>query len=86
MADYRTYKVWQKAHELVLDIYDTTVAFPKTEQFNLISQINRTLISITTNIAEGYRRDTQKELIRFPYIASGSTHELETFNTFIKRS
>ena len=77
MIDYRKYNVWQKAHQLVLDTYSVTAMFPKTEQFNLISQINRAAVSIPTNIAEGCGRQTQKELIRFLYISSGSAHELE---------
>jgi four helix bundle protein len=77
MIDYRKYNVWQKSHQLVLDVYSITSAFPKSEQFNLISQINRAVVSIPTNIAEGCGRETQKELIRFLYISSGSTHELE---------
>lgn len=77
MVDYRNYKVWQKSHQLVLDVYPITATFPKSEQFNLISQINRAAVSIPTNIAEGCGRETQKELIRFLYISSGSAHELE---------
>lgn len=77
MIDYRNYKVWQKSHQLVIDVYKLTETFPKNEQFNLISQINRAVVSIPTNIAEGCGRETQKELIRFLYISSGSSHELE---------
>ena len=77
MIDYRKYNVWQKAHQLVRDIYLITATFPKAEQFNLISQINRAAVSIPTNIVEGCGRQTQKELIRFLYISSGSAHELE---------
>lgn len=77
MIDYRKYNVWKKSHQLVLDVYNITSNFPKAEQFNLISQINRAVVSIPTNIAEGCGRETQKELIRFLYISSGSTHELE---------
>jgi len=76
MVDYRNYKVWQKSHNLVLDIYKTTRSFPKTEQFNFVSQINRSVLSIPTNIVEGCGRETRKELIRFLYISSGSAHEL----------
>ncbi len=77
MVDYKNYKVWQRAHELVLDIYQITSTFPKSEQFNLVSQINRASLSVPTNIVEGCGRETQKELIRFLYISSGSAHELE---------
>ena len=77
MIDYRKYNVWQKSHQMVLDIYAITTTFPKSEQFNLISQINRAAVSIPSNIAEGCGRETQKELIRFLFISSGSAHELE---------
>jgi len=63
MVDYRKYKVWQKSHQLVLDVYAITSNFPKEEQFNLVSQINRAAVSIPTNIAEGCGRETQKELM-----------------------
>jgi len=77
MVDYRKYIVWQKSHELVLAMYKVTATYPRSEQFNLISQINRACLSIPTNIAEGCGRETQKELIRYLYISSGSAHELE---------
>ena len=77
MVDYRKYKVWQKSHTLVLEIYKLTLFFPRKEQYNIISQINRAAVSIPTNIAEGCGRQTQKELIRFLYIAAGSAHEME---------
>lgn len=77
MVDYRNYIVWQKSHRLVIDIYKTTSKFPKCEQFNFVSQINRAALSIPTNIVEGCGRETQNELIRFLYISSGSAHELE---------
>lgn len=76
MVDYRNYIVWQKSHRLVIDIYKITAPFPKSEQFNFVSQINRAALSIPTNIVEGCGRETQKELIRFLYISSGSAHEL----------
>jgi len=62
---------------LVFDVYKVLNLFPKDEQYNLISQIKRASISIPTNIAEGCGRETQKELIRFLYISSGSAHELD---------
>ena len=65
MVNYKNYKVWEKAHKLVVEIYRITRKFPDSEKFNLISQINRASISIPTNIAEGCGRETQKELIRF---------------------
>jgi len=77
MVNYRNYKVWEKSHSLVFEVYKVVGSFPKEEQFNLTSQIRRATISIPTNIAEGCGRETQKELMRFLYISSGSAHELE---------
>lgn len=77
MVNYKNYLVWQKSHKLVFEVYKILEIFPKDEQFNLVSQIKRASISIPTNIAEGCGRETQKELIRFLYISSGSAHELD---------
>lgn len=77
MYDYRKYTVWQKSHQLVLKTYRLTNNFPKNEQYNLTSQINRAALSIPTNIAEGCGRNGQKELIRFLNISSGSATELD---------
>ncbi len=77
MVDYKNYKVWQKSHLLVLDIYQVTKKLPSEEKFNLVSQLNRAALSIPTNIAEGCERETQKEFLRFLYISSESAFELE---------
>lgn len=77
----RTYKdleVWQKAIDLVTEIYKCTEKFPATEKFGLSSQMQRSAISIPSNIAEGYRRFSRKEYARFVAIAFGSGAELET--------
>ena len=76
MVDYRKYKVWQRSHNLVLEIYKITRSYPSSEQFNVVPQLNRAALSIPTNIAEGCGRQTQKEFVRFLYISSGSVHEL----------
>ncbi|WP_293297744.1 four helix bundle protein [Allomuricauda sp.] len=77
MVNYKNYKVWERSHRLVLSVYGLTNNFPKSEEYNLISQMNRASVSIPTNIAEGCGRETQKEFIRYLYIASGSAHELD---------
>ena len=77
MVNYKNYKVWQKSHNLVFEVYKVLSTSPKNEEFNLISQIRRATLSVPTNIAEGCGRETQKELIRFLYISSGSAHELD---------
>jgi len=77
MVDYKNYKVWKSSHKLVLNIYSMTKTYPKSEQFGLVSQMNRAAVSVPTNIAEGCGRETQKELIRFLYISSESAHVLD---------
>lgn len=77
MVNYKNYNVWKKSHELVIYIYNTTKNFPKSEQYNLTSQMNRACISIPINIAEGCGSKTEKELVRFLYFSSGSAHELD---------
>ncbi len=77
MRDYKKYIVWQKSHELVLDIYKTTRDFPKDELFALTSQMKRSSSSIPTNIAEGCGRNSDKDFCRFLYFAFGSANELE---------
>lgn len=81
MALIQTYKeliVWQKAMELVLEIYKLTDQFPKSEIYGLTSQIRRAAVSIPSNIAEGRRRGTKKDFRQFLLIAFGSGAELET--------
>ncbi len=70
--------VWQKSRELVKNIYQSTINFPATEKFGLESQIKRSAISISSNIAEGAGRETAKEFSRFLDIALGSAFELES--------
>ena len=68
--------VWQKARELSIVIYKTTKHFPEDERFGLISQMRRCSISISSNIAEGTGRHTNKDKARFTEIAYGSALEL----------
>ncbi len=77
MKDYKKLKVWEKAHQSALSIYQLTKSFPKEEQFNLISQIRRSALSIPTNIAEGAGKFTNTDFARFLQIALGSAHEVE---------
>ncbi len=78
MNRFKELNVWKKAVDLSLDIYKMTDSFPEKEKFNLISQINRSSISIPSNIAEGAGRDGKKDFNRFLSIAVGSSFELET--------
>jgi len=70
--------VWQKSYELCLRIYRITAEFPKEERYGLTSQIRRSVVSIPSNIAEGYGRKTTVDYIRMLYISYGSVCELET--------
>ena len=66
--------VWQKAHQLTLEIYNLTRKYPQEERFGLINQIRRSSASICANLAEGYKKST-KDFARFIDIADGSLEE-----------
>lgn len=78
LQSYKELIVWQKAYQLVLEIYKTTKSFPKSELFGLSQQMRRAAISIPSNIAEGYDRNHKAEYHLFLSIAYGSLSELET--------
>ena len=82
---YRDLIVWQKSMELVVAIYELVSNFPKEEIYGLSSQIKRSSVSIPSNIAEGRRRGSKKELHQFFIIAYGSGAELETQIDITKR-
>jgi four helix bundle protein len=77
VKDFRRLKVWQKAHLLTLNVYETTRKFPKEELYGLTTQMRRSSSSIPTNIAEGCGRAGDAEFARFLQIAMGSASELE---------
>jgi four helix bundle protein len=77
MKDFRELKVWQKSHQLTLDIYKATAPFPKDEQYGITSQIRRAAASVAANIAEGCCRGTDADFARFLQIAISSASELE---------
>ena len=68
---------WREAHKLVLLIYDISKTFPKTETYALVDQILRAVVSITSNIAEGFGRKGIKEKIQFYYMAQASLTEVQ---------
>jgi four helix bundle protein len=68
---------WKEGHKLVLIIYDITKQFPKQEIFGLVIQMRRCAVSITSNIAEGFTRQSYKEKVRFYSMAKGSVAELQ---------
>jgi four helix bundle protein len=78
LKNYKELKVWQKSYQLCLDVYRITANFPKDEKFGLTSQIRRSVVSVPSNIAEGYGRKTTADYIKSLYIAYGSNCELET--------
>ena len=78
MASYKDLIVWQKAMDLVVEIYRICKFLPKEENYGLSDQMRRSVVSIASNIAEGQARDSKKDFIRFLSIAQGSKAELET--------
>ena len=77
MTDFKQLKVWRKAHQLTLDTYRMTAAFPKEELYGLTSQLRRAAASIGANLAEGCGRRSDGEMCRFLQIARGSASEIE---------
>jgi four helix bundle protein len=78
VADYRKLEVWSLGRELVVRAYKLAAYLPDSEKFNLISQIQRAVVSIPANIAEGAGRASDAEMLRFTRTALGSLNELET--------
>jgi four helix bundle protein len=77
MKDFRTLKVWEKSHLLVLAIYKVSKGFPKEEAYGLTSQLKRATASIAINLAEGCGRGSDADFKRFVQIAMGSASETE---------
>jgi four helix bundle protein len=71
-------KIWEDSVKFASEVYDVTRAFPKTEQFGLTSQLNRAVVSISLNIAEGEGRHSNNDFARFVQIAIGSLNEVVT--------
>ena len=76
--NYKNLKIWLLGIEIAKDVSDILILFPKHEQYDLGSQMNRCSVSIPSNIAEGSGRTTNKEFVRFLEIAISSSYELET--------
>lgn len=68
---------WQEGHRLVIMIYKITKNFPREETFGLTSQMRRCVVSITSNVAEGFSRQSFKEKVQFYSMAQGSLTELQ---------
>lgn len=69
--------VWKEGHKLVLMVYKQTNNFPQEEKFSLVDQMRRAVVSITSNIAEGFSRRSKKEKIQFYSITKGSITEIQ---------
>lgn len=78
MGTFKDLLAWQKSLTLAKKVYQVTDNFPTEERFGLVNQMRRCAVSIPSNIAEGYGRGSDKELLRFLYVALGSSNELET--------
>jgi four helix bundle protein len=78
MNKFKELKIWQDSIDLAVEVYNLTKLFPSEEKFGLVSQINRSVISISSNVAEGAGRNNPKEFRQFLGIALGSACELES--------
>lgn len=75
MGTWKDLEIWQKAHALVLRVYNLVATFPSEERFRLNDQLCRSAISVPANIVEGHSRQTTKEYLQFLYHARGSVEE-----------
>ena len=76
--------VWQKSHQLALEIYKATKSFPPEEKFGLVSQMKRAAVSVPANIAEGFKRRGTRDKINFYNISQSSLNELQYYMILIK--
>ena len=75
---FKGLKVWQEAKQLAIDVYHLCRTTELAKDFGLKDQISRAAVSVPSNIAEGDERDTNKDSVRFLFIAKGSLAELQT--------
>ena len=78
IRSYRDMEVWQVAMSLAEDVYGVVAKFPKDEQFALSSQLRRAVVSVPSNIAEGFGRESTKDFLHFIAMARGSLYEVRT--------
>ena len=78
MNNFKELNIWKDAMLIAKNVFVVTKQFPSDERFGLVSQINRFVVSIPSNIAEGCGRSSKKEFHHFLAIALGSSYELET--------
>ncbi len=84
ITTYRDLEIWKLGIEIVKDVYRLTAGFPQHELYGLTGQMRRSSISIPSNIAEGFRRQHNKEFKQFLHVSLGSCAELETQTTITK--
>jgi four helix bundle protein len=77
MQRFTELKIWQRSHQLALDIYRVTSGFPRVEQFGVTSQMRRAAVSVCANIAEGAKRRSNPDYGRLLNVAEGSLAETE---------
>ncbi|MBI4090749.1 MAG: four helix bundle protein [Candidatus Komeilibacteria bacterium] len=77
IRSFRDLFAWQEAHKLVLDIYTKTRNFPKEEMYGLVNQMRRCVVSVSSNIAEGFSRQSYLEKAHFYSMSQGSVTELQ---------
>ena len=85
LKTYRDLTVWQKAMDLVVMVYELSKQLPSEERFGLISQMQRSAVSVPANIAEGHGRTHRGDYLHHLSIARGSLAELETHVTIAVR-
>ncbi|HEV3223661.1 MAG TPA: four helix bundle protein [Puia sp.] len=78
MSNYKKLDVWKLSIEIVKEIYILTKSYPSEERYGLVTQTNRAVVSIPSNLAEGFGRNSKKDTIHFLYISRGSAYEVET--------
>jgi len=78
VSSYKELQVWQKGIKLVTEVYKVTDGFPRKETYSLTDQMRRAAVSVPSNIAEGFGRNTRPEMGRYSQFAIGSLCELET--------
>lgn len=77
IVNFKDLDAWREGHKLVILVYEITKAFPREELFGLTIQMRKCAVSITSNIAEGFSRQSYKEKVQFYAIAQGSVTELQ---------
>jgi len=79
MQNYKDLKVWEKAHQFTLKVYESTRSFPREELYGLTNQLRRAAYSIPANIAEGCGKNSKSDFANFLNISLGSANESEYF-------